>query len=130
MRDEHRIWTRCPFCVLILNKQQKDHLRRCGRAHGKSDEEINESIDTLHHQMRDKGYEFTRNQSIPVVLVRGVLAAHRGGEVAEACIYGILAELDIKVIDHPSVYAIQSQAPDRRMVSHISLHAIIKYIPM
>ena len=60
MRDEHRLWTRCPFCHLIMNKQQKAHLRKCGKEHGKS-------IETINQKIRDDGYDFTKNQSIPLV---------------------------------------------------------------
>ena len=121
----HRLWTRCPFCRLLLNKYQITHLKACRGIYAK--ELRGSSAKSIHKQIRDDGYDFTMRQSIPEVTVRGVLAAHGGGEVAEACVYSLLDELKIKVIDHPSVFAIASQVP-QRMVSHISLHAIIKYI--
>ena len=101
-KEPHRLFGRCRGCNRVLNKYFTEHFKKCLDI----DEPLKE-----HAQMRDRGYLFTRHQSLSETVLEAILASNGGGEEARKCLLDLVSFLGIKIVKGlPYVYP--KQAPD------------------
>ena len=111
-----RIWTRCPFCLDMLDQPSKhfDSYAGCRGPLEESDYTKRQVMD----KMRDDAYKFTANQTIRPNVVTRVLRRHKGGNKARACISDILKKLDIVVSDTAAVVSMEGRSSSPEETDH------------